>query len=181
MSHLITSMEFEQHGRELRTIDRPRLLSLYGRYRAVPDSLTEDQRALIYASLCLARHTQISQSDRQDESTERNTTSREDVTYYRMAFDLLKAWGRPSVYSVCEYAREHKTMGLTYRGVVLPCALLDRSRGPSRKYRPTFPNGMAGPAVGITPYRFCAMVRPRRYGTSHILCLPLHGHVSCSP
>ena len=102
VSHLITSMEFEQHGRELRTIDRPRLLSLYGRYRAVPDSLTEDQRALIYAALCLARHTQISQSDRQEAGVEHNTPSREDVTYYRMAYDLLKAWGRSSVYSVCE-------------------------------------------------------------------------------
>jgi len=102
MSHLITSMEFEQHGRELRTIDRPRLLSLYGRYRAVPDSLTEDQRALIFASLCLARHTQISQSDRQDGSVECNTPNREDVTYYRMAYELLRAWGRPSIYSVCE-------------------------------------------------------------------------------
>ena len=102
MSHLITSMEFEQHGRELRTIDRPRLLSLYGRYRAVPDSLTEDQRALIYASLCLARHTQISQSDRQDGSVEHNSPSREDVTYYRIAYDLLRAWGRPSIDSVCE-------------------------------------------------------------------------------
>jgi hypothetical protein len=95
-------MEFEQHGRELRTIDRPRLLSLYGRYRAVPDSLTEDQKALIYASLCLARHTQISQLDRQDGSEEQNTPSREDVTYYRMAYGLLRAWGRPSIYSVCE-------------------------------------------------------------------------------
>lgn len=101
MSHLITSLDFEQHGRELRTIDRPRLLSLYGRYRAVPDSLTEDQKALIYASLCLARHTQITQSDRHDIG-EASEPSREDVTYYRMAYDLLGAWGRPSVYSVCE-------------------------------------------------------------------------------
>ena len=99
MSHLITSMDFEQHGRELRTIDRPRLLSLYGRYRAVPDSLTEDQRALIYASLCLARHTQITQVERQVEGS---GPSREDVTYYRMSYDLLKAWNRPSVYSVCK-------------------------------------------------------------------------------
>jgi hypothetical protein len=106
MSHLITSIDFEQHGRELRTIERPRLLSLYGRYRAVPDSLTEDQRALIYASLCLARHTQITAQTDRLESGESNGPSREDVTYYRMAHDLLAAWGRPSVYSVCAFAKK---------------------------------------------------------------------------
>jgi len=104
MSHLITAMDFEQHGRELRTIDRPRLLSLYGRYRAVPDSLTEDQRALIYASLCLARHTQITtETDRGQQNGDGSGPSREDVTYYRMAYDLLGRWARPSVYSVCKH------------------------------------------------------------------------------
>lgn len=102
ITHLITTVDFEQHSRELKTIDRPRLLSLYGRYRAVPNSLTDDQNALIYASLCLARHTQIT-TQSAGEVGQQAGGLREDVTYYRLACEMLRSWRRSSIYSVCEY------------------------------------------------------------------------------
>jgi len=66
---------------------------------------------------------------------------------------------------------------LTDRGVVLPCAVLDRFRGSIGKYGPTLTNGLAGSAVGLTSDFLCSMVRSRGYGTGHVFCLPLHGHV----
>jgi hypothetical protein len=96
MSHLITAQDLDR----LDTIDRPRLLNLYNRYRVLPTSLTDDQKALVYAVLCIARHTQM----RDGPATamfDPGTPSREDVTYFHMAREAIHAWGRPSVDALC--------------------------------------------------------------------------------
>lgn len=71
------------------------LQSLYGRYRALPNSLTEDQRALIYAVLCASRfnqfRVQMSVGDPVPEE------ERHYVTYYHMAYACLANWNRPSL------------------------------------------------------------------------------------
>jgi hypothetical protein len=98
MSHLLTAPDLDR----LDTIDRPRLLNLYNRYRALPTSLTDDQKALVYAALCIARHSQM----RDGPATamfDPATPSREDVTYYRMSKDAVQAWNRPSVDALCTY------------------------------------------------------------------------------
>jgi hypothetical protein len=97
MSHLLTAPDLDR----LDTIDRPRLLNLYNRYRALPTSLTDDQKALVYAALCIARHSQM----RDGPATamfDPATLSREDVTYYHLAKDAIHAWNRPSVDALCE-------------------------------------------------------------------------------
>jgi hypothetical protein len=97
MSHLLTAPDLDR----LDTIDRPRLLNLYNRYRALPTSLTDDQKALVYAALCIARHSQM----RDGPATamfDPATPSREDVTYYHMSKDAVQAWNRPSVDALCK-------------------------------------------------------------------------------
>ena len=84
-------------------MDKPQLVSLYSRYRAVPNSITEDQRALVYAALCVARYIQSTEQGIRDGPLE-------DVTYFTMACDELLKWSRPSIYAACEY----KT-GLSHR------------------------------------------------------------------
>ena len=101
MSHLLTAPDLDR----LDTIDRPRLLNLYNRYRALPTSLTDDQKALVYAALCIARHSQM----RDGPATamfDPATPSREDVTYYHMAKDAIHAWNRPSVDALCKALTE---------------------------------------------------------------------------
>lgn len=97
MSHLITAPDLDR----LESIDRPRLLNLYNRYRALPSSLTEDQKALVYAALCVARHYQM-RAGPATAMFDPETPSREDVTYYHMAMEAIEAWGRPSVDALCE-------------------------------------------------------------------------------
>lgn len=96
MSHLITAPDLDR----LDSLDRPRLLNLYNRYRALPSSLTEDQRALIYAALCVARHYQM-RAGPATAMFDPETPSREDVTYFHMAKSAIDAWGRPSVDALC--------------------------------------------------------------------------------
>lgn len=74
--------------------DKPQLISLYSRYRALPTSLTEDQLALIYAALCTARALEV--MNFQDEGVT------EDVTYYSLACEQLRKWNRPSNYACCK-------------------------------------------------------------------------------
>ena len=97
MSHLITAPDLDR----LDSLDRPRLLNLYNRYRALPSSLTEDQRALIYAALCVARHYQM-RAGPATAMFDPETPSREDVTYFHMAREAIDAWGRPSVDALCK-------------------------------------------------------------------------------
>lgn len=98
----VDSPEFDH----LRWIDKPKLLSMYARYRAIPNSVTDDQKALIFAAFCLARFNQI-HSRREgfagsDSATTLDEIPMEDVTYFSMAFQCLVAWSRPSIYSLCE-------------------------------------------------------------------------------
>jgi hypothetical protein len=96
MSHLITAPDLDR----LDSLDRPRLLNLYNRYRALPSSLTEDQRGLVYAALCVARHHQM-RAGPATAMFDPETPSREDVTYFHMAREAIDTWGRPSVDALC--------------------------------------------------------------------------------
>jgi hypothetical protein len=97
MGALVTAEDLDR----LEVLDCPRLLNMYSRYRALPTSLTDDQTALIYASLCMARFTQL-RGGVATGMTEPHTLAREDVTYYRMARAALASWGRASITSMCE-------------------------------------------------------------------------------
>ena len=85
----------------LKCLDEPRLRDLYSRYRALPETLTGDQIALIYASLCLARYNQLRRG-----GVLKNrgppTVSREDLTYYQMAREALGSWETASITGMCE-------------------------------------------------------------------------------
>lgn len=179
ITHLITTVDFEQHSRELRTIDRPRLLSLYGRYRAVPNSLTDDQKALIFASLCLARHTQIT-TPSNGEIGQGSKPSREDVTYYRLACEMLQTWGRSSIYSVCKWdiEQEPELPAHTARGALLPGSVFYRTRRPSRKCRSTPTDGRTNQGARPTSAIGCSVVCSGGYGAGHVLGLSIHGSVS---
>ncbi|TYJ56215.1 hypothetical protein B9479_003059 [Cryptococcus floricola] len=85
-----------------RAVDQSRLLSLYSRYRAIPHSLTEDQKAFMYAILCSGRLMQIRQrwSDATQGRDKDQAVSREDVTYFWLACNALKEWGRASIYAI---------------------------------------------------------------------------------
>lgn len=95
----------------LEMLDSSRLLNLYARYRALPGSLTDDQTGLIYASLCVARHTQLRGSVAGG-MVDPYTLNREDVTYYRMARESLRLWGRASITSMCKYKSDETSIDL---------------------------------------------------------------------
>lgn len=98
---LMRSLMAAEDFNHLEIFDSNRLLNLYTRYRALPHSLTDDQMALINASLCIARHTQL-RGGVAGGMTHPRTLAREDVTYYRMARTALASWGRASTTSMCE-------------------------------------------------------------------------------
>lgn len=97
MGSLLAAEDFDH----LHIFDGVRLLNLYNRYRALPHSLTDDETALIYASLCIARHTQM-RGGVAGGMMDPRTPAREDVTYYRLARSSLASWGRSSTASMCE-------------------------------------------------------------------------------
>jgi hypothetical protein len=109
MQHLLISTDFS--SLQLGYFDRNRVSSLYNRYRALPKTLSDDQLALVYSALCLARYTQLKNTN--DLATELQEgggegqdvqqQSREDLTYFRMAMDALERWDRPSTYAVWAY------------------------------------------------------------------------------
>lgn len=74
--------------------------SLYLRYCAMPNSLNEDQTAMVYAMLCLSRFAQIRADINKGTPLASGVMSREDITYYHMSCDALKRWGRPSLTSI---------------------------------------------------------------------------------
>lgn len=96
MDGFVVSSEFMQIDHL--NIDRTWLLSLYGRYRTLPNSLTDDQTALIYATLCVSRFSQI----RASMNNGTNEPTREDLTYFHLACNALGAWGRPSTTALRE-------------------------------------------------------------------------------
>lgn len=90
-----------------RFLDRSQLLSLYSRFRAVPNSLTDDQKALVYATLCLSRFNQIKKEWEQEVGEGatpgmRREVAREDVTYFWKACTALRDWNRPSIFAMCK-------------------------------------------------------------------------------
>ena len=101
METFVESPDFDH----LRWVDRPRLLSLYGRYRAIPNSISDDQKSLLYAALCLARFNQIHSRPRGDADSAPVTTVDElvleDVTYFTMACQRIATWNQPSIYALC--------------------------------------------------------------------------------
>lgn len=94
MEHLVTAPDLDRYN----SIDKPRLWNTYQRYRALPSSLTDDQRALVFASLCISRFSQVLSLP------QALRLEREDVTYYRMAQEALSRWARPSTVALCEWA-----------------------------------------------------------------------------
>lgn len=98
MRHLIITNDLEQAS----SLDRLQIVTLYNRYRIFPTALTADQRALVYAALCLAKHA-IMKSDIPEGSPIASSATREDVTYFRMACECLAQWSFPSVHALCEF------------------------------------------------------------------------------
>ncbi|WVQ83741.1 hypothetical protein IAT38_005885 [Cryptococcus sp. DSM 104549] len=106
IEHLFTSSSLDhlQAADQPRFLDRPQLLRLYSRFRHVPSSLTDDQRAFVYATLCLSRFNQIKKEWEQamEEGTAwwKQEVAREDVTYFRKASEALREWNRPSIFAM---------------------------------------------------------------------------------
>lgn len=105
-----SSLDRLQGADRPRFLDRPQLLSLYSRFRAVPNSLTDDQKAFVYATLCLSRFNQIKRE--WEQRVEEGGTpgmggevAREDVTYFWKACRALRDWNRPSIFAMCESPR----------------------------------------------------------------------------
>jgi hypothetical protein len=92
MEHLVTAPDLDRYN----SIDKPRLWNTYQRYRALPNSLTDDQLALVLASLCISRFSQVLSLP------QALRLEREDVTYYRMSQEALSRWARPSTIALCE-------------------------------------------------------------------------------
>ena len=112
----------------LKCLDVSRLGDLYSKYRALPETLTGDQNALIYASLCLARYSRLRRAGAL-RSKNQSTQSREDLTYYRMAREALESWETASITGICESLVSGSTDA---RGSFLSClvrSLQRESRG----------------------------------------------------
>lgn len=92
----LTSHEFTQLD-HLQTAESSVYVSLYQRYRVMAQTLTDDQTAIVYAVLCVARFGQIRAAINSGSPIE---SSREDITYYHMACAALQRWGRPSLSAV---------------------------------------------------------------------------------
>jgi hypothetical protein len=87
-------------GERTRGVDNTLLRSLYGRYRRVPSSLTEDQRAMVCAALCITRYDELRRTIMDGSSG--LDTPREDIIYYQMASEALLKWTHPSLTAVCK-------------------------------------------------------------------------------
>lgn len=85
---------------EFLAVDRDWLLSLYRRYREIPDSLNDDERGLIFAILCIARFVLIRTEMNSSPGFTIQGTSREDITYYHLALAALERWNRQSLTSI---------------------------------------------------------------------------------
>ena len=59
MRHLILSRDADNQGKG--GIGRSQFVRLYNRYRADPNSLADDQKAVVFAVLCLAKHDTLHQ------------------------------------------------------------------------------------------------------------------------
>ena len=84
----------------LNTYDHHRIFNLCARYRAVPETLEDDERGLLYACLSLALHMRMPVFIAHGAP---KPATREDITYFRMSLEALTSWNRPSVTAVCAY------------------------------------------------------------------------------
>lgn len=100
MQHLALN-SLDTYFDPLNKYDQHRVFNLYARHRALPDTLADDETALLYASLCVAMHTRMS---RYVSSGAPRPATREDITYFRMSLHALTAWNRPSILAVCKGA-----------------------------------------------------------------------------
>lgn len=91
----------------LKLLDTGYYLGLYARHRALPHSLSEDQTAIVYAVLCLARFAQI-RADINNGTSLASGVSREDITYFHLACDALKRWGRPSLSALRQSSQKER-------------------------------------------------------------------------
>ena len=170
MSHLLTAPDLDR----LETIDRPRLLNLYNRYRALPTSLTDDQKALVYAALCIARHSQM----RDGPATamfDPATPSREDVTYYHMSKDAVQAWNRPSVDALCKLP---EVSGADIRGTFLSIFICDSTRWYAGYERYPWSNGMASQGTRVTSNSNFQTVPAAGYGPASHRRFRIYRYVS---
>lgn len=170
MSHLLTAPDLDR----LDTIDRPRLLNLYNRYRALPTSLTDDQKALVYAALCIARHSQM----RDGPATamfDPATPSREDVTYYHMSKDAVQAWNRPSVDALC---KSTAVSGANTRGTLLSIVICDSTRWYAGYEGYSRADGMASQGARVTPDSYLQAVPSPGYGPASHRRLCVYRYVS---
>jgi hypothetical protein len=101
MQHFVSSPDFDH----LDWLDRPRLMGLYRRYRALPNSVAEDKKALIVSALCLARYSQLSYRFEEGipttSTTDLEPKRREDVTYYNIVKETVNKLNQPSVHALC--------------------------------------------------------------------------------
>lgn len=157
--------------------------NLYGRYRAVPGSLTEDQEALVYAVLCLARYKELQKE--MNAKWPLGSAGREDVTYYHMAYDALANWARPSLPAICEW-RVKRGGVLTCstcaeltlsRGTLLPRPVRDWDRRRRRDQGPHAAMGVADQGARHAPPGHGVAVCAAR-GRPAVCCVPLHRRVS---
>jgi hypothetical protein len=158
MSHLLTAPDLDR----LDTIDRPRLLNLYNRYRALPTSLTDDQKALVYAALCIARHSQM----RDGPATamfDPATPSREDVTYYHMSKDAVQAWNRPSVDALCKLSEVSRA---DVRGTLLSFFICYSTRRYAGYEGYPWADGMASQGARVTSNSYFQTVPSPGYGAA---------------
>ena len=170
MSHLLTAPDLDR----LDTIDRPRLLNLYNRYRALPTSLTDDQKALVYAALCIARHSQM----RDGPATamfDPATPSREDVTYYHMSKDAVQAWNRPSVDALCKLFEASRA---DIRGTLLSIFVRYSTRWYAGYEGHTRTDGMASQRTRATSNSDFQTVPTPGYGPASHRRFRIHRYVS---
>lgn len=76
-------------------------MDLYSKYRSSPETLTEDDNALIYASLCLARYNQL-RREAVHVMRRVDAPPREHLTYYRMAREALESWDKATITATCK-------------------------------------------------------------------------------
>jgi hypothetical protein len=99
VDYFMTSPELGPTER-VKFLDTASYIGLYSRHRALPQSLGEDQIAIVYAVLCLARFAQIRADINKGTPLAGGDLSREDITYFHLSFDALKRWARPSLFAL---------------------------------------------------------------------------------
>jgi hypothetical protein len=149
MEQLLHEQSSDFDARDAPT-DRTLLRSLYGRYRAMPNSLTDDQMALVYSALCTSRFAQIRVAISEGENLTLTDESREDITYYHKAYNALASWNRPSLVALCESSSD-TPMVADARGSLLPHPLLHRHGWAGRDEGSAAADGLAGQGARLAP------------------------------